>query len=117
MRHWLALAKAPRLASQKHPILVLDVSLTDRLTIFTYHSTSLWQVPYPASSQTRPCLCSGCPRPVTPSARSARDGELPLCNCACPCVPPLCVACAPSVCAPSCPLCWNARIASADDIL
>ena len=24
MRHWLALAKAPRVASQKHPILVLD---------------------------------------------------------------------------------------------
>lgn len=110
MRHWLALAMAPRVASQ---ISIPSWSFTGRHTIFTYHSTSLWQVPYPASSKHGLAFA---PVARVPSARSARDGELPLCNCACPCVPPLCVACAPSVCAPSCPLCWNARIASADDI-
>jgi hypothetical protein len=63
MRHWLALANRPLVSPRKSKI--PSWSLTDRHTIFTYHSTSLWQVPYPASSQTRPCLCSGCPRPVS----------------------------------------------------
>ena len=81
MRHWLALAMAPRVASQKHPI----PSLMDRHTIshdlqhITAHSTSPWQEPYPASSQTRPCH-SFAPVARVPSARSARDGELPLCT-------------------------------------
>ena len=110
MRHWLALAKAPRLASQKHPILVLDGPSHD------LHISQHVPVASALSCFLANDGLAFAPVARVPSARSARDGELPLCNCACPCVPPLCVACAPSVCAPSCPLCWNARIASADDL-
>ena len=109
---WLALAMAPRVAPRKS---IPSCSLTDRHTVFTYHSMPPCQEPSCFLANTAlPLRYCGVARIL--SARSARDGELPWCNCACPYVPPLCVACALSVRAPSRPLCWNARIASADDL-
>ena len=72
-------------ASQEHPFLLLD-----RHTVFTDHSTSPCQEPSCFLANTAlPLRYCGVARIL--SARSARDGELPWCNCACPYVPPLCV--------------------------